>query len=472
MRDPVWRAAGRRAAAGLLVATLLGACGARTGTVELRFVLPPGSTAGLAGVELSPAWGGANDGPQRDKGWRHLPLAVASVHLPAGGRPLTVAAGPLPAGRYRRVLVAAPTVTGILADGSRAPLVSHIEPIARGFDLAAGEHIIVDIELLVLPAVGPPAGGREIFVRDARLVEPTPTARHRRSRGCLRPAGRPIYTAGVSMIQAASRPQGARWGARPNGPDRLSGTGLLLRHAWEVEGGDAAALARGARRLGARFVILKGVHGGEPYGPNGGGDLLSAQAGSLRRRGILVWGWAGLVGESPEAEAAAILERAAALGAAGWALEPHGRYPVAAFQALTDHLRRGRPELTLGLLAGRGLGRDRFAQLAPRMDVLLPRLAELAEIDAIRALAPAASGPLVPVLDAEAALSGSQADSAGLAATLRQLWAAARQAGYPAVAVMTWEACLHRRAGWDTLSALSAPDRLKEEQQTDEHRTT
>ena len=87
-------------------------------------------------VALSPVWSGANRGHQRDDNWTHLPLLSDRIRLPAdGGQPIAVARGPLPPGHYDRVFVAASAVDAYDPAGQAEPLLSHIEPIARGFDL-------------------------------------------------------------------------------------------------------------------------------------------------------------------------------------------------------------------------------------------------------------------------------------------------------------------------------------------------
>lgn len=134
--------------------------------------------AGLEALDLELDWAGAGQGPLRDLGWTRVPLLAPSLRLPAappsGEDLVAVARGPLPAGRYDRVFVAAPAVTGWRADGTPEAITSHIEPIARGFDLAPGSDLVVDIELIVLERAAASGGGRQIFVKDARIVEPAP----------------------------------------------------------------------------------------------------------------------------------------------------------------------------------------------------------------------------------------------------------------------------------------------------------
>lgn len=160
-------------AAFVLAVAIVGCRPVPTGTLELRWHLPAGAGAGLDTVRIEPEWAGANRGPIRDADWSRIPLTTDRVAFglapDATGTvaPVAVARGPLPAGRWDRVFVAAPSVTARAPDGATLALTSHIEPIARGFDLPNGGRVTVDIELIVLPApsfVGP---GWQIFVKDA-----------------------------------------------------------------------------------------------------------------------------------------------------------------------------------------------------------------------------------------------------------------------------------------------------------------
>ncbi len=152
---------------------MLAACQgqAQTGTLELRYVLPAAATAGLTELRLEPEWAGANQGEDRDENYAHIPLLAESLTLPvAEDAAVPIARGEIPAGAYSHVFSLTPRVTGRLPDGSSIDVISHIEPIARGFDISPGETVTIDIELIVLPRGERFGGGLAIFVKDARVV--------------------------------------------------------------------------------------------------------------------------------------------------------------------------------------------------------------------------------------------------------------------------------------------------------------
>lgn len=246
-----------------------------------------------------------------------------------------------------------------------------------------------------------------------------------------------------------------RWLTPPEPPAHLAGKGLFVRHIWEVEGDDGAAMARWARRLGARFLVVKCTHAGGPYRLSAERDPTPAMVRTLSDQGLTVWGWAGLIGESPEGEAKALLDRAAELNLRGWVLEPSSRYPAAAMQALVGALRANPTRLELGLLGGRGLGEARWAAFSALVDVLLPRGSSMSEIEATIDVLALPPRTVIPVLDLEAELLTAGADSIPHdGPAVRELLAGAKRCGYPAAAVLTWEACIHTPSGRDTLRAL------------------
>jgi hypothetical protein len=161
--------------AAALAGVLLAACQApsNTGTLELRYVLPAAATAGLVELQLEPDWAGANQSQDREENYQHIPLLAKRLTLPAAGdAAVPLARGEIPAGAYNHVFSLTPRVTGRLPDGSSVNVTSHIEPIARGFEIGAGETVTIDIELIVLPRGERFGGGIEIFVKDARVVPP------------------------------------------------------------------------------------------------------------------------------------------------------------------------------------------------------------------------------------------------------------------------------------------------------------
>lgn len=168
MRWPV------RLAGLLLLAATVGGCGDRpTGRLELQLRIAEADLGGLAELRLEPDWAGASRHPNRDAGWRRIALLERSLALsPAGSLSVSVASGDLPAGRYDRVLVSTPIVSGRTSSGAVVPVVSHIEPIARDFELPGGSSLRIAIDLVLRPAA---AGGQgfEIFVKQAELLEPS-----------------------------------------------------------------------------------------------------------------------------------------------------------------------------------------------------------------------------------------------------------------------------------------------------------
>lgn len=141
-------------------------CGDGCGELALRLVL--GEPGPFAALIVRPYWGGANDELSRALGWTGFSGRPDAVVLHPRV-PVLVARGPLAAGRWNRVFAAALEVRGRLRSGRRVRVANHIEPIARGFDLAPGQRVTVDVELVVLDAPGN-APTYEAFVRDARLV--------------------------------------------------------------------------------------------------------------------------------------------------------------------------------------------------------------------------------------------------------------------------------------------------------------
>jgi hypothetical protein len=152
-----------------------------TGTLTLRVHAARKDLANLSGVTLFPEWGGAGSGPDRRRGWHRVPAFGEPTTEPDRGdtparalvldeQPALAGRGPLPASHYDRVIVASPRVEATLPDGRRIRLTSHIEPIHRGFELSPGDHVTIDLALIVLPVPGGGPHDFEIFVKDAVLA--------------------------------------------------------------------------------------------------------------------------------------------------------------------------------------------------------------------------------------------------------------------------------------------------------------
>ena len=149
----------------------LAGCRASTGTLELRLVLPDANLAGFRSVELTPTWAGAYFGYFRDDNPTPIHIDVDAVRLPGQpARTVSIARGDIPARHYDRVAIDAPTAYALDPAGGRVPLISHIEPIARQFDLSAGKTVVIDIELIIVPRAARSGGGWLIFVKDAQFA--------------------------------------------------------------------------------------------------------------------------------------------------------------------------------------------------------------------------------------------------------------------------------------------------------------
>jgi hypothetical protein len=128
--------------------------------------------ASLTDLTVYPQWAGANTGTLRDEDWARLDMVVPVVAFDSGGEAQPSARGELPVGRYDRVFVSAPNVTARDGSGRIVRLTSHIEPIARGFDMGPGGETVITIDLVVLPGSSRSGGGYEVFVKDARFTPP------------------------------------------------------------------------------------------------------------------------------------------------------------------------------------------------------------------------------------------------------------------------------------------------------------
>lgn len=148
-----------------------------TGTLVLRLAADPAGMGAFRTLTLALLdCAGANRGAVRDVGWSAVPVTATEVSLDvASGAAVTVAAGPLAAGRWDRVFVAAPHAWGVGADGGRTPLEAHVEPIARGFELAAGDEVAVTMQVTTRARPAGWNGGFNLFTKDAWIDGGTPT---------------------------------------------------------------------------------------------------------------------------------------------------------------------------------------------------------------------------------------------------------------------------------------------------------
>jgi hypothetical protein len=161
--------------AGVALVAVSCSSGRTDGTLELRMRADPADLAGLRILTLAPGWAGANTGPQRDENWKLIALKTTPVELPApDDRAVSIAQGAIPSGSYDRVFIDLREVMGTAQDATQVRLTNHVEPIARGFELPPGGRVTVELSLVVLPGSSESDGRREVFVKDARFVQPEP----------------------------------------------------------------------------------------------------------------------------------------------------------------------------------------------------------------------------------------------------------------------------------------------------------
>jgi len=271
------------------------------------------------------------------------------------------------------------------------------------------------------------------------------------------------------------------------GPEALSGKGVLSACVWEVDRGDPDTLARRAAGLGLRFVMLRLGHGDRPLAANLSEERTSSTARALRSAGLSVWGWGAIAGANPAAEAALGLERVAALGLAGWAVEPIADYPADAAARFIDAWRTpgpaddpgpgsggrlvppappplavlsGGPSLPVATgepAAGGGepdlpAMRAAAARFAAGASVLMPRVARAGEIGLVAARIGSLGLPLVPVLALDGMAPVAGADPAAAAEDFLYHACACGCAG---AALATWEWTQRSAAGFGALRALA-----------------
>jgi hypothetical protein len=174
------RPCGARSAAALAALLALAGPGCRpaaTGRLELSWRLSPKCPPALAELALAPSWAGAGVGPSRQGAWVEIAATTHVVVLVPGGDPIAIASGSVPVGSYAMVYAAAPSAQARTDLGGDAAVTSHIEPIARGFTVSAGETVAIDIELVVMARSEREAASWQVFVKDAVLsARPTPAA--------------------------------------------------------------------------------------------------------------------------------------------------------------------------------------------------------------------------------------------------------------------------------------------------------
>ena len=243
----------------------------------------------------------------------------------------------------------------------------------------------------------------------------------------------------------------ADWRAVAPAPRGPTGKGMFVRWPGALEGGDGEAVARLARGMGLDFVVLKATHRDRPS--HGEPDPVPVVAACLRAAGIAVWGWGTVAGERPEVEGALLVDRARALGAAGWVVEPLSSFPPAAAAPLAAVLRLGLGAFPLAVLCPPGPETPALGALACAAVTLMARVASAGEIGLATAALARHGATVVPVLDLAAA-GGRSAPAAGL---VRAFLEAAADGHRPGAALLAWDDVLHAGQSTDLFRAVGCP---------------
>lgn len=249
-----------------------------------------------------------------------------------------------------------------------------------------------------------------------------------------------------------------------SGPRPPVGKGIFVERLWEIDRGDPAAVARRARAMGLRFVVLRLAHDDQPWAVNFTPDRCAATLRELRRAELDVWGWGTLTDALPAATAALVADRCRQFDLTGWVVEPAPGCPPAAIEAFLDAWRSTTRAIRLALLADSPAppaahepdaalvpAEDDIAdpgidKLADACDAVMPRVTQVGALGLAVAGAVGYGRPIVPVLDLRFA---GDAQAGMLFLDL------ARSADRPGAAVMTWDSCQLTPAGRDALRALA-----------------
>ena len=138
----------------------------------------------------------------------------------------------------------------------------------------------------------------------------------------------------------------------------LEGKGFFIWQIRNTEGGNASAIANLADQANLSHVLIKIADG--TYGYNidtNGTDLVPPVRQALRARGIQVWGWHYVYGDSPLDEANKAIQRIQQTGVQGYVIDAEGEYKQAGkAQAATQFMNRLRsayPNLPIALCSYR-----------------------------------------------------------------------------------------------------------------------
>jgi len=229
---------------------------------------------------------------------------------------------------------------------------------------------------------------------------------------------------------------------------------MFAGQLWQIEGGDARALARQARVLGLGFLAVKCAYGDVPYVLSPTVDHLSRSAHALHALGLAVWGWGVVTGNRPELEAAVAIEQVRRADLAGWIIEPLNACPARAVVTYETVLRLGLGDLPLAVMADDGLDGTVVGAIADDVQAVMPRVTTAGGSGLAAASLASCGRPLVPVLDLRAGLTAGRL---GIEA-VESFMAANRDSGRLGAALLAWDTCLHTTAGHDVLRAFSRFD--------------
>jgi murein DD-endopeptidase MepM/ murein hydrolase activator NlpD len=253
----------------------------------------------------------------------------------------------------------------------------------------------------------------------------------------------------------------------PTGPRPPLGKGVFVERLWEIDRGQPAGIARRARAMGLRFVVLRLAQGDQPWAVNFTPERSAAALRDLRAADLDVWGWGTLTGASPQAEAALVSAHCRELDLAGWVVEPAPSCSSTAIDGFLDSWRASGLAVRMALLtgdpapsaAGGTLGEQAqaggertdpppagLARLAGACDAVMPRVSQVGAMGLAVAGAVGFGRPIIPVLD----LRYAEIAQAGML-----FLDLARSGGRPGAAVMTWDSCQLSPAGRDALRALA-----------------
>ncbi|HEY5669413.1 MAG TPA: nuclear transport factor 2 family protein [Anaerolineales bacterium] len=107
----------------------------------------------------------------------------------------------------------------------------------------------------------------------------------------------------------------------------LKGKGFFIWQIRNTEGGNASAIASLADQANLSHVLIKIADGTYSYNVNSSGvDLVPPVAQALRARGIQVWGWHYVYGDSPIDEANKAIQRIQQTNMQGYVIDAEGEY--------------------------------------------------------------------------------------------------------------------------------------------------